>query len=121
MAERFKTHDDAARLGARMRYVRKNKGFTLVHVAEQTGVDPGQLSKLERGQMATVSRNVQKVCEFLCIPTTTGNSLPTRVGSLLDELVAGLPGSEPAIERLVNAIHELALSVAAHSGNKESD
>ncbi|MBT2748306.1 MULTISPECIES: helix-turn-helix domain-containing protein [unclassified Lysobacter] len=121
MAERFKTPDDATRLGARMRSARKNKGYTLVFVATHTGVDAGQLSKLERGQMATVSENVQKICTYLQIPATTGNPPPTRAGSLLDELVASLPGSEPAVARLVTAIQEMVLSVAAHCAHKKDD
>jgi transcriptional regulator with XRE-family HTH domain len=121
MAERFKTSDDAARLGAQMRSVRKSKGFTLIHVSKCTGVDAGQLSKLERGQMATASKNVQKVCIFLRIPAATGNLPPTRAGGLLDELVAGLPGSEPAVARLVAAIQEVVLSVAAHSRERQAD
>lgn len=96
------------------------KGYTLIHVAARTGVDAGQLSKLERGQMATVSTNVQKVCTYLQIPATTGNLPPTRVGSLLDELVANLPGSEPAVAKLVTAIQEMVLSVAAHAGHKKA-
>lgn len=71
--------------------------------------------------MVTVSTNVQKICTFLRIPATTGNLPPTRAGSLLDELVAGLPGSEPAVARLVTAIQEMVLSVAAHSGKKKAD
>lgn len=120
MAERFKTPDDAARLGARMRSARKAKGYTLIQVAARAGVNAGQLSKLERGQMATVSTNVQKVCTFLRIQATTGNLPPTRVGSLLDELIADLPGSEPAVARLVTAIREMLLSAAVHPGHKKA-
>ena len=121
MAERFKTPGDAARLGARMRLARKNKGFTLIYVATHTGVNAGQLSKLERGQMATMSKNVLKICTFLRVPVPTEDLPPTRAGSLVDELVADLPGSEPAIARLVTAIQEMALSVAAHYGHRKDD
>lgn len=119
MAERFKTLDDAARLGARMRLARKSKGFTLNYVAERTGVDAGQLSKLERGQMVLLSKNVQKICNFLRIPTMTGDLPRTGTGRLLDELIAGLPGSEPAVARLVAAIEDLVLSAGARSGQEQ--
>jgi transcriptional regulator with XRE-family HTH domain len=121
MAERFKTSDDAARLGAQMRSVRKSRGLTLIYVSKCTGVDAGQLSKLERGQMTTVSKNVQNICTFLQIPATTGNLPPTRAGGLLDELVAGLPDSEPAVAKLIAAIQEIVLSVAAHSRERRAD
>lgn len=120
MSERFKTPADAARLGARMRSARKMKGYTLIHVATQTGVDAGQLSKLERGHMTMASKNVQKICKFLGVSVTTGDLPPTRVGCLLDELVADLPDSEPAVARLVTAIQEIVLSVAARSGHKKA-
>lgn len=70
--------------------------------------------------MVTVSKNVRKICTFLQVPAITGNPPPTRVGSLLDELVADLPGSEPAVARLVTAIQEMVLSVAVHSGHKKA-
>lgn len=120
MAERFKSPSDAARLGARMRSARKDKGFTLIYVATRTGVNAGQLSKLERGQMATVSKNVRKICTFLCIPATVWNLEPTPVGSLLDELIADLPRSEPAVARIVTAIQEMILGVSAHCGHKKA-
>lgn len=71
--------------------------------------------------MVTVSANVQKICTYLRIPVTTGNLPPTRVGSLLDELVANTPGSEPAVVNLVAAIQEMVLSVATHAGPKKAD
>ncbi|WP_454832877.1 helix-turn-helix domain-containing protein [Pseudoxanthomonas wuyuanensis] len=102
-----------------MRLARKTQGFTLVYVSERTGVDAGQLSKLERGQMATVSENVQKVCTFLRIPATAGDLPPTRAGHMLDELIAGLPGSEPAVANLVAAIEDLVLRAVARTGHRQ--
>jgi len=121
MAERFKTPGDAVRLGVSMRSARKKRRMTITYVAEQTGVDAGQLSKMERGQMATASKNVQKVCNFFQIPATTGKASQTRVGSMLDQLIDDLPGSEPAVARLVAAIQEMVLSLAAHSTHKKVD
>jgi hypothetical protein len=71
--------------------------------------------------MTMVSKNVQKVCTFLRVSATTGKLPSTRVGGLLDELVADLPGSEPAVVKLVTAIQEMVLSVAGHAGRKKAD
>lgn len=71
--------------------------------------------------MATASKNVQKVCDFLQIPAAAGEISQTRVGSMLDQLIDDLPGCEPAVARLVTAIQEMVLSLAAHSAQKKAD
>ncbi|WP_447940744.1 helix-turn-helix domain-containing protein [Pseudoxanthomonas mexicana] len=107
MAERFKTPEDALRLGARIREARQRAGFTLVFVANQTGVDPGQISKIERGLMATLSQNVQKICTLLHVPLFTGRVPKSGLGARVDALIAGAPSSEAALSKLIGAIEEL--------------
>jgi transcriptional regulator with XRE-family HTH domain len=121
MAERFKTPDDAVQLGARMRAARKALGLTLTSLAKETGVDAGQLSKIERGQMVTASTNVQIACAFLQISVANENVPPTLAGRQLDKLVANLPNSDPAVARLVGAIQEMVLSLAAQPRSKTAD
>lgn len=95
------------RLGARIREARQRAGFTLVFVAAQTGVDPGQISKIERGLMATLSKNVQKICRLLRVPVFTGLVPKSGLGARVDALIAGAPSSEAAISKLIGAIEEL--------------
>lgn len=121
MAERFKTPGDAIRLGARIRAARKAQELSLVDVSTRTGVDAGQLSKLERGLMVTLSKNVQKVCTFLRVPVITGEFPQTSAGRRLDELIAALPRTESSVTRLVAAIEEIALSAAARSADGKTD
>ncbi|RDY66716.1 XRE family transcriptional regulator [Lysobacter soli] len=107
MAERFKTPEDALRLGARMRAARSEARFSLTYVADQTGVDPGQISKMERGLMVTLSPNVQKICTFLHVPAFPGQVRKIGLGTRIDALIAGAPSSEAGIAKLIGAIEEL--------------
>lgn len=109
MAERFNTSNDAKRLGQRLRNARKRKGLTLLVVAAKARVHHGQISRIERGQMATLGKNVQKICKVLGVPASLGVSEETRsrLGARIDALVHALPASEPAIVRLIDALEEL--------------
>ncbi|AZR35201.1 helix-turn-helix domain-containing protein [Xanthomonas vasicola] len=116
MAERFKTPSDAIRLGSRMRRSRRSRGLTIVQLSKLTGVDPGQISKLERGQMATMSPNVQKICISLGLsttPTSGERAGLSSVGERIDALLAGSAISEQALARLIAAIEEVLLEASS--------
>lgn len=109
MAKHFNTPDDAKRLGQRLREARKNKGFTLVNVADKVHVHHGQISRIERGQMITLGKNVQKICKFLGVPPSIGapGLASSHLGARIDALVATLPASESAIVRFIDAMEAL--------------
>lgn len=109
MAKHFNTSDDARRLGQRLREARKNKGLTLLDVADKVHVHHGQISRIERGQMITLGKNVQKICKFLGVPPLIGAPGPVRshLGARIDALVTALPASESAIVRLIDAMEAL--------------
>jgi transcriptional regulator with XRE-family HTH domain len=52
-------------LGSCIKEARLARGMTLKILAAATGVDHSQISRIERGENALVSRNVQKICKFL--------------------------------------------------------
>ncbi len=109
MTKRFNTSDEAKRLGQRLRSARKSKGLTLTNVASKAHVHHGQISRIERGQMVTLGKNVQKICKFLGVPPPLGapEATRSRIGARIDALVHALPASEPAIVRLIDALEEL--------------
>lgn len=109
MAERFNTSDDAKRLGQKLRNARKSKGLTLLGVADRVHVHPGQISRIERGQMVRLGKNVQKICKFLEVVPSVGTSGPIRshLGARIDALVTALPASESAIVGFIDAMESL--------------
>lgn len=108
MAERFNTPDDAKRLGQRLRNARKSKDFTLLYVANKIHVHHGQISRIERGQMVTFGKNVQKICKFLGVPPALDTEATrSLLGARIDALVRASPASEPAIVQLIDAIEGL--------------
>jgi transcriptional regulator with XRE-family HTH domain len=51
------------RVGKNLRGLRNSKGYTLRHVAEQLGIDYSYLSKVEKGQPASLDL-LQKLADF---------------------------------------------------------
>ena len=109
MAERFNTSDEAKRLGQRLRDARKNSGYTLLSVANKVHVHHGQISRIERGQMVTFGKNVQKICKFLGVFPWIGAKEHNQndLGDRINALVTALPASESAIIRFIDAMEVL--------------
>lgn len=59
----FKDH--AARLGARLKALRKKKLLTITQLALYTGLSVGYLSNVERGQSSPTVENLGKICREL--------------------------------------------------------
>lgn len=109
MADRFNTPDQATRLGQQLKNARVEKALTLSQVASNTGVYHGHISRIERGQMATINNSVRKLCTFLKIPCPLNNGGGERglLAARIDALVTAMPASEPAIAHLIDALEEL--------------
>jgi transcriptional regulator with XRE-family HTH domain len=73
-------------LGLRIRQLRKEKGLTLVEVAEKTGVAQATLSRIETGTMIGTVESHEKIAEIL--------------GVGLAELYAGVDGRYEQISHL---------------------
>lgn len=115
MAQRFNTSSGAADLGFRIREARVSAEMSLVQLAAKSGVDPGQISKIERGKMVTLSRNVQKICTLLGVEV---DLLPIRefasspVAQRIDALIATSCFSERTLSKLVAALEDVAAEAA---------
>ena len=109
MAERFNTSENAKRLGQRLRKARKNKGLKSLQVTKKVHVHHGHISRIERGQMTTLGKSVQKLCKFLDVQPVLGSSVVTgsHLGARINALVNVMPANEPAITRLIDALEEL--------------
>ena len=109
MAERFNTPEDARELGLRLRSARKKKGLTLAKLGKEARVHHGQISRIERGKMATLGKNVHVLCKVLGVSPAAGvpRLATSHLGTRIDALVAALPASEPAMARLIDALEDL--------------
>ncbi|STR51223.1 Helix-turn-helix [Klebsiella oxytoca] len=47
-----------------LRYLRKSQGMTLSHVAAAVDIDPGNLSRIERGQQVASTDIAEKLVNF---------------------------------------------------------
>lgn len=70
-------------LGERMRKLRKEKGLTLVEIAEKTGVAQATLSRIETGTMTGTVESHEKIAEVLGIGLA---ELYTGVDSRYEEI-----------------------------------
>ena len=66
---------DMKQLGRRIRSARKERNLTLENVSIAVGVDHSQISRIERGENSKISKNVQKICDFLHIFESEQDSL----------------------------------------------
>lgn len=109
MGQRFNTPEAAQDLGRRIRRARKSKGFTLVSLGLRTQVHHGQISRIERGEMATIGTNVLKICKELGLSPDPGHApaRPNRLGSRIDALLVALPTAEPALTLMIDALEDL--------------
>lgn len=115
MAQRFNTSSGAADLGFRIREARVSAGITLVQLGAKSGVDPGQISKIERGKMVTLSRNVQKICTLLGVgvdPLPIREFASSPVAQRIDALIATSCFSERTLSKLVAALEDVAAEAA---------
>lgn len=108
MAQRFNSKLDAQLLGRRLRAARKARGETLISLAVATGVHHSQISRIERGEVVTLNKNVQKICEFL---NETDDpfllaAAPT-LGQRVDRLLLAAPENEEVLRVLVEALEAL--------------
>ncbi len=110
MAQRFNSELDAVMLGKQLRKARKSRDLTLLAVAYAVGIHHSQLSRMERGEMATANHNLQKICKYLSVPyeryLVPSSSL--SLGERVDQLILGAPENEPALRKLVEALEALA-------------
>lgn len=108
MAQRFNSKLDAQLLGRRLRTARREQGYTLESLACEVGVHHSQISRIERGEVATLNRNVQKICEFLGEPhdPLVLAAVPT-LGQRIDMLLLAAPENEEVLRVLVEALEAL--------------
>jgi transcriptional regulator with XRE-family HTH domain len=59
-----------ATLGARLRYLRRERGCTLQEVSDGSGLTPSFLSRLERGIVNISVGNLRRVASFFGVPIT---------------------------------------------------
>ena len=63
----------ASKLGAELRDARRNREITLKMASKKTGIDVGQLSRFERGDFKTASKNLQSYAYYLQISLPNWN------------------------------------------------
>lgn len=79
MSALHKSTTEAKELGLSLRLRRNRLGFTLKNLEMELGVDAGQISRFERGDFKIVSKNLQKVIDFLQASEATHTGPPELV------------------------------------------
>ncbi|MFL6676359.1 MAG: multiprotein-bridging factor 1 family protein [Massilia sp.] len=97
---------DAALLGASIRQRRSEEGLTLLAMAGQVRVDASQISRIERGNFTTHSRNLQIICTFLQIDLE--KATPKSLGERVEVFASQSDRNRSVAEAIVSALEELA-------------
>lgn len=107
MQKNRKSIQEAEELGGALRRRRKELGLTLSELANILEVDVGQLSRFERAEFKRMSKNLQKVSNFLQIPDTKEPEESDAVVRQFAELLGRSERHRAAALALVRALQEL--------------
>ena len=97
----------ARQLGDALRTRRKELGLTLEQLSSKLDVDSGQLSRFERADFKIISRNLQKVIDFLQIQLPVEVEVPEPIVAQFAELLCRSDRHKAAAIALVQALQEL--------------
>ena len=108
MAASYTDPNEAVTLGAGIRRARRNLGKTLTDLSSQTGVSHSQISRIERGQFKSQSKNVQILCDYFKEKgaSTSGAQEPLHLAQRLERLAASSPRWRSVIAALADAMEE---------------
>ncbi|NRF72272.1 helix-turn-helix transcriptional regulator [Aquincola sp. S2] len=108
MARKIKP-EFAQELGSRLRGARLGLGMTLTQVAAACGGDHTRVSKIERGQFATVNTYVQAICKEVHVdPDCTDDASPQALHAKLEQLIRRKPSTAPALRAVFDALDRMA-------------
>ena len=97
---------------------RKYLGITLRNVSQATGVDVGQLSKIERGMCRYLSPNLKKYCKYLDVPFGEDIQPADLLLSRINTLIRTSEQHAALFASLVTLLEAQAPSEAANPNNK---
>lgn len=101
-----KSIHEAEELARALRLRRKTLGLTLFQLANELEIDVGQISRFERGEFKFVSKNLQKLADYLQISTRDEPAEDTVVKEFA-ELLRRSDRHRAAAVALVRALQEL--------------
>ena len=94
--------EQIAKLSADIEAQRSHLGLSYADIARRSGVDPGQVSRICRGEIKTLSANVMQICTILNVRTDIGAS--SSANRLSDAILAIWDGTADDAERLANLL-----------------
>ena len=98
----------AAEIGRRLRQARLARGISLKQVAGTCGGDHTRVSKIERGQFASLSPYVQRLCNHMHIdPEAPDEASPQALHARLDRLIRKKSGAAAALQAVFDALDRL--------------
>lgn len=93
-------------------------GVTLKEVSLSTGIDVGQLSRIERGLCRYKSKNLTKYCKYLHVPDDDKNQPPDFLLHRIEALIRQSAQHEELFAKLVLIMEN---SSALNVPNKSKD
>lgn len=102
-----KSIQEAEEIACALRLRRKELGITLAEVAVAVQIDVGQLSRFERADFKFVSRNLQKLIDFLQIQVYEEAPERDRIVRQFAELLGRSERHKAVAIALVLALQEL--------------
>lgn len=91
----------------RLRHAVDSRLITQSQIANVTGIDQSQVSRILAGQLIRASANVQKLCKFANQLAIFGMHDPRQSGVLMDALSSVWDGSPEHAAAIANVIQSL--------------
>jgi transcriptional regulator with XRE-family HTH domain len=96
----------AVAIAERLRRAMAAAGWTQMGLADKSGVDQSQLSRILKGEFVRITENVKKVCKYANVDfaaTASNKPLPKAVATALRDLLDGTKERERAVVGLLKA------------------
>ena len=94
-------------IGLKLRSRRKIRALSIVDVERATGVNRGQISRIERGDFVRVSKNVQIICQMFDVdPVNSVDDRAKAIGERVQELSRASPVVQEAFEAMILAFQQ---------------
>ncbi|MDH4990687.1 helix-turn-helix transcriptional regulator [Aquamicrobium lusatiense] len=94
--------EQIAKLSADMEAQRSRLGLTYAEIARKSDIDPGQVSRICRGEIKRLSANVMQICTILSVRMDVGVS--SSANRLNEAILAIWDGTPEDAERLANLL-----------------
>lgn len=109
MTHRFNSRAEAELLGKRIRDERVSRNLSLIGLGKLSSTHHSQILRIERGEMVTANKAVQRICTALGISIHDAQNTGLTPAARIERLLSNSPEFESLVTRLIGELEDLAM------------